>query len=425
MFFRSIAFVLIGCAILCAQAAPKSKPPKLVPKPQASTAAPAKPDGRKQFVLDVAKSAVALPQADEQDRLRVLASAVRVLSPLDAKTAQSLTKEAVRIESDLIRAGRKPAVSIFSTGRVDCATVTNFVENLPVTSVAVGQDALIRGVSSCSKQALIPVQQKLEAALNVGALAARPLLAAMSVAGPQSSWSQRMFTAMFDSLPRDYEKQLTEAPNYAAMYSQMASAVDADVAKKAGISLLDWIGHLPESGERNLALNMTTGAMRKALGEEKYQDALRGNIVVSGIVRQAGKPGQIQHGQEESVSVLRAMGNNGQDLTEQLGKLPASRRAREAAAHGFASGTGGDRKLAERYFDMAYSALNEVWEQRAPEGNAPAVVEEVNEAAAQVDAVAALNRAQQLQDPSAQAIGMLAVARVVASRQAPDVAVRN
>jgi hypothetical protein len=93
--------------------------------------------------------------------------------------------------------------------------------------------------------------------------------------------------------------------------------------------------------------------------------------------------------------------------------LPPSERARQAAAHGFASGTAGDRKSAERYFDMAFAATNEVWAQRTPQKNAAAVVEEVSEAAAQVDPVSALTRAQSLEDPSAQAIGMLAVARVV------------
>jgi len=48
--------------------------------------------------------------------------------------------------------------------------------------------------------------------------------------------------------------------------------------------------------------------------------------------------------------------------------------------------------------------------------NAPEVVQEVSDAAAQVDPVAALQRSQKLQDPSAEAISMLAVARVVESR---------
>jgi hypothetical protein len=107
------------------------------------------------------------------------------------------------------------------------------------------------------------------------------------------------------------------------------------------------------------------------------------------------------------------MGRVGNDQTESLAKLPPSRRAREAAANGFATGTGGDRKLAERYFDIAFTAVDEVWAGRSPEKDAAAVVEEVSEAAAQVDSITALQRAQKLQDPSARAIGMLAVARVV------------
>jgi hypothetical protein len=90
-------------------------------------------------------------------------------------------------------------------------------------------------------------------------------------------------------------------------------------------------------------------------------------------------------------------------------------RARQAAAYGFASGTSGDKKAASSYFDVAFAALNDVWKDRAPDTNVAAVVEEVSEAAANVDPVQALTRAQKLDDSSAQAISMLAVARVVAS----------
>jgi hypothetical protein len=64
---------------------------------------------------------------------------------------------------------------------------------------------------------------------------------------------------------------------------------------------------------------------------------------------------------------------------------------------------------------MAFSAVDDVWEARTPKTDAAAVVSEVGEAAAQVDSVNALTRAQKLRDSSAQAIAMLAVARVVAS----------
>ena len=63
---------------------------------------------------------------------------------------------------------------------------------------------------------------------------------------------------------------------------------------------------------------------------------------------------------------------------------------------------------------MAFAAVDEVWGARTPEQNAAAVVQEVSEAAAQIDSVNALTRAQKLRESSAQAIAMLAVARVVA-----------
>jgi hypothetical protein len=115
--------------------------------------------------------------------------------------------------------------------------------------------------------------------------------------------------------------------------------------------------------------------------------------------------------------VLRAISRRDSDRTAELDAMPPSLRAREAAASGFASGTdGANRKDAEHYFDIAFSALNNVWDNRASIADAHAVVQEVAEAAAQVDAVDALQRVRRLQDATAQAIGMLAVARVVASR---------
>jgi len=81
----------------------------------------------------------------------------------------------------------------------------------------------------------------------------------------------------------------------------------------------------------------------------------------------------------------------------------------------FAAGTSGDKQQARKYFDMAFSAADEVWDARTPETDAAAVVQEISEAAAQVDSLNALTRAQKLHDSSAQAIGMLAVARVVGS----------
>jgi hypothetical protein len=201
------------------------------------------------------------------------------------------------------------------------------------------------------------------------------------------------------------------------MFARVAPAMDKDVARDAGLKFLEWLASQKQTGERNLAVTMTTDTLKKLLGEKDYQQALSSNVLAQSAARTAGQPGRVEHPEEERTSVLEAMGNTGRDRSDVIRELAPSRRAREAAAHGFASGTNGDRKTAERYFDIAFSAVDEVWAQRSPQAGAPAVVEEVSEAAAHVDAVAALQRAQRLQDPSAQAISMLAVARVVVGQE--------
>ena len=142
-------------------------------------------------------------------------------------------------------------------------------------------------------------------------------------------------------------------------------------------------------------------------------ELLRSDVMAQQAANSAGSDTRIPPPEEESVSVLRAMSNKS-DRTDELRSMPPSLRAREAAASGFASGTSGDHKSADHYFDIAFSSLDEVWSSRASlKTSAPAVVEEVSEAAAQVDPVDALQRSQRLLDPSAEAISMLAVARVV------------
>src|SRR4029077_4585123 len=95
--------------------------------------------------------------------------------------------------------------------------------------------------------------------------------------------------------------------------------------------------------------------------------------------------------------------------------VPHTGRGVGTPVMGFTPGPSGNKQQARRYFDMAFSAADEVWDARTPETNAAAVVQEISEAAAQVDSINALTRAQKLRDSSAQAIAMLAVARVVAS----------
>jgi hypothetical protein len=384
-------------------------------KPQASApAAPAKLTREQKFVVDTVRMAVALPESDPQDRLRVLSTAADVILPIDKKMARGFWNEGARIESDLVRTGQTPAVSMMSSGLVDCTSALNFVENLPDSAVLHAEQSLIGAITSCPKQTLDPVSRKLDAGLEKHIVASRALMAVMSAQGESSAWSQQHFAKMFDALP-DPKENAPEAENLAAMYMQMSGAVSKDIASKSGLQLLTWLGKVEDSPLRTLSITITTEAMQKALGAEGYQKVLESDVVANTTVQNAGQQREIERPQPESVSILSAMDNRGTDQTERLRSLPPSQRAREAAASGFATGTSGNKQQASKYFDMAFSAADEVWDARTPEQNAAAVVQEISEAAAQVDSLNALSRAQKMRDSSAQAIAMLAVARVVAS----------
>jgi hypothetical protein len=389
-------------------AAPSKGAKKTVPPARKLTA-------QQRFVIDTVKMAVALPQSDPQDRLRVLSSAANVVSPIDQKMARNFWREGVRIESDLVKVGQTPSVSLMSNGQTDCASAQTFVENVTETSVVAAEQSMIGAVTTCQKQTLDIVARKLDGALDKNIIAPRALMAVMEARGAKSQWSQSRFEKMFGSLP-DPKDNSGEAENYAAMYARMATEVDKDTAKKAGLQMLEWLGKLDDSGLRSLSVNIVSGSMKQALGEQGFQDALSSDVVAGSTIQAAqnGAAPVVERAPIESASVLEAMKNKGSDQSDQLRDLPASQRAREAAANGFAAGTSGNKQQAGKYFDMAFAAVNEVWDGRTPEQNTAAVVEEVSEAAAQVDSINALERAQQLRDPSAQAIAMLAVARVVA-----------
>jgi hypothetical protein len=411
----SIFRLLIGVVVLGVGlgAEAQSTTPKLQSKHQAAPQTPQKRTPGQKFVIDTVKMAVALPQPDQQDRLRVLATASEVVSPIDKKMARNFWAEGVRIESELIRLGQTPAVSMMSSGQADCNAAVSFVENLPESAALQAEQSLIGAVTMCPKQTVDTVARKLDAAMQKGIIPSRALMATMQTLGEKSAWSQDHFARMFASLP-DPAKSAAEAENFAAMYAQMSPLLDKDVAAKTGLQLLDWLGQLEDTPLRGLAIRITSGAMQQALGAEAYRRALQSDVVANSTAQNAGAEREIERPQQESVSVLAAMGDTG-DQTQRLSSLPATMRAREAAAHGFAAGTSGDKQQARKYFDMAFSAADEVWDARTPEINAAAVVQEISEAAAQVDSLNALSRAQKLRDSSAQAIAMLAVARVVAS----------
>jgi hypothetical protein len=410
--------LIVGAAVMALslsgwaqQETPKLKGSKPQPRQQSR---PAKLTPQQKFVLDTVNMAVALPEPDPQDRLRVLASAADVVSTIDRNMARKLWHEGVRIESDLIRVGQKPAVSLMASGEADCQAALSFVENLPENAALQAEQSLIGAVTSCPRQTLDTVSRKLDAALDKGIVPTRALMAVIEARGSQTQWSQQHFEKMFNSLP-DPHDYAAEAENFSAMYARMAPDVDKDLATRTGLKLLGWLAKLDDSAMRTMAIHITAGAMQQALGETAYEAALQKDIVANSAVQNAGQTREIDRPQEDTVSVLEAMDKAGTDQTDSLRGLPPVQRARQAAANGFAAGTSGHKDQASKYFDMAFDAVNEAWDARTAQSDTSAVVQEVGEAAAQVNSMNALVRAQALRDTSAQAIAMLAVARVVAS----------
>ncbi len=393
------------------------------PRPRSKVSnAPSKQSQSKQspkqsFALDVVKSAVAIPQPDPQDRLRVLVAASDVAMPLRSSLAKQLSKEGLRIEQELIARGDAPVASMMSTGAVDCPSVNQLVANITPEKVQAAEQTLIGAVSRCNSS-VQAVQRLDQAAIEANHAAPRLTVALMDSIGPKAPWSQEQFENVFKALPSTMENAAHLAPDFATLYARMAPEVSVDAARSAGLKLLDWLAKMDPSDQRNLAVNVTTGAMKEVL-KDNYDKALEADVMARQIAQTAGQEGSVDIQEEGGVSVLGAMSNKGNDRSAHLAQLPASQRAREAAASGFADGTQGDKKLASRYFDMAFDALNEVWENRQQGTDASAVVQEVSEAAAQVDPVNALQRARRLSDPTAQAIGMIAVARVVAAEGTP------
>ncbi|MGI9101950.1 MAG: hypothetical protein ACR2IF_05855 [Terriglobales bacterium] len=373
-------------------------------------------ESRKKFVLETIQSAVALPQADPQDHLRVLTSAARLASSVSPALARSLARQGAEIETQLVASGQRPAVSVLETGLVDCATATRFVESIPPEALANAEQALI-GVSGKCSGAVPAIQRKLDDAARQGSVPPRIALAAMDASGIGSVWSQREFESLFSSLP-DAQQSTTLAPALAEVFDRAALAGNSELAAGAGIKFLEWLSKMDPAPERSQAVTVTTGTLKKVLGEQRYQEALRANLMASQVAQTAGQPFELPPPQEDTnISVLRAMASGSSDKSEELSQLGAPQRARQSAAYGFASGKAGDKAAAHRYFDTAYSALDDSWENRVPGQDVVALVEEVSGAAARVDAIAALNRAQKLNAPPARAISMLAVAQAVLTQQ--------
>lgn len=414
----SLVFALVALTTFAAaqKEPPSRRAPACKSSPQlASTVTPRNSQARTKFVSDVLKMAVALPAGDAQDRLQVLVSAITVASTVDPKLARSLAQEGAEIETRVIASGQKPAASVMVSAKVGCGTAQRFVDALAPTSVGDAEQALLGALGSCPKT-LDAVRSKLEAGMAQNVVAPRAWLAAMEASGLKSDWTKEKFEALFSSLPKDETQGRAVAPDIATLYARVAAEAGRELAAKAGLRFLEWLNRLPEGSDRNLAVNVTTGAMRELLGPQGYEETLASNVMALQVAQTEGQAAETDLEAEESVSVLEAMRDK-EDRTAALSELPPSLRAREAAASGFARGNEGDLEAANKYFDLAFSAVDSAWDVRGEHISMAAVVTEVCEAAAQVDPVSALRRAQHLGDSSAQAIGMLAVARVVLTRQ--------
>lgn len=405
--FTCFSVLLCSAAAWCQSGSPKLR---------ATTPATTANLGQKQqFVMDVVSAAVSVPQPDAVDRLRVLAAASSVITPIRPAMARQFSREGLRIERETIQRGEAPPTSMIAAGPVECSAVSSFAENIPATRVDAAEATLIAAIGHCPR-VLQTVQRLITDGLSKRVIAPRLTMAAVDMAGARNEWSEQTVGTLFALLPPATHSAAGEAPDLAAMYSQVAGEMSVETVTRSGVELLAWLANLSPSKQRNLAVNIATGAMMERLGEEAYKRALATDVAALQAAGTSGQAGEVEVAPEESVSVLRAMQSADVDRSDDLAKMTPSLRAREAAASGFAAGSEGNGRLAQHYFDIAFMAVEDVWSGRSRQKDAADVVQEVSEAAAQVDPINALQRSQRLQDPAAQAIGMIAVARVVANR---------
>ena len=415
---NSISVPVLLCVVSLASSSFAQK--KTPPHPTRKNAAPTRAKvattaGRQKFALDVLHTAVSLPENDPQDRLRVLVSAARVASLVSPPLAKSLAREGMELESRMLGSGQQPPVSMVESGLVSCASVGDFLEAIRPEALKAADKTLSAALASCPKQALPGAQRKLQDALQHGGVPPRAMMAAMRAAGDKSASTLQEFDAVFSSLP-DPKDSATDAPLFAALYEQFAPAVDSASARSSGVKLLEWIDKVDTSPDRVQAAATAVRAMRHALGAERFRELTESNPVVKQVADLSTQPTQMPTPDEEAPIHVGALDTK-EDQTSELQDLPAPSRARKAAAYGFAAANAGNKQMASRYFDIAFGAINELWSNQLPGVNVPALIEEVSEAAATSDPVAALEQAQRLQDTSAQAISMVAVAQVVMTRQ--------
>lgn len=421
--YRAIFILAVISASVCFTQENKKVPPhptRSRPGPVAGVPAAPPQDlaQRKAFALNVLQAALAIPQNDQQDRLRVLVSAARLANSVSPAWKKKLAREGIELESRLIASGQRPQVSMVEAGNVDCPSVAELVEVMRPEAMSIADKTVAAAVTSCPKQTLEPAERKITDALQHGNPPPLSLLAAMRAAGAKSNWTLQQFDSVFSNLP-DPQRSAAQAPLFASLYESFAGDVDTASARNAGAKLLAWLGKMASGPERVQAATTAVRVMKEVLGTHRFQEIVESDPIAAQAAQLAGQPAQMPVPEEDARVEIGRLDLT-QDHTSELEKEPAPRRAREAAGYGFAAGNAGDKQEAQRYFDIAFSSLNEVWSDRLPGMNVASIIDEVSQAAANVDPVSALQHAEHLQEGSSQAISMLAVAETVLNRQPPQ-----
>lgn len=378
----------------------------------ARVSASSRTDPRQQFVLDLVNTAVAVHPPDPQDRLRILVAAATTVRSNSPGLATQFTEEGLQLEAQMIRTGQKPDESMLNTGLAKCSSALDLLESLPPRMVFIGEQEIIGMLTNCGGSEIrSSAERKLQSGVEEGSIAPRALLAAVDLAGPSAAWSQEIFPQTFSNL-QGATPLHSEASALAEFYARVAPSTPAEVAASTGVQALQWLGQLQAGRERALATNIVTSAMRQTLGDAKYADALRSNVLAAQATQNAGAGTTSASEKAENVSVLRIMTSGKQQDTDAISNFPAPRRAREFAARGFIAAKDHDLSTANRDFDAAFNAVQELWNSAPASADAVPVLNEVVDAAAKVDIVQTLSRAQNLTEPTARALALLTLARI-------------
>jgi hypothetical protein len=370
-------------------------------------------EARQQFVLDLVNTAVAVHPPDPEDRLRILVSAATTVRSTSPVLASQFAEEGLQLEAQMIRTGQKPDQSMLNTGLARCSSALDLLESLPPRMVFVAEQEIIGLLTNCGESEIrSSAERKLQSGVEEGSIAPRALLAAVDLNGSSAAWSQQIFRQTFSKIQGSPSLD-SEASALAEFYARVAPSVPAEVAVSSGLQALQWLGQLQAGRQRTLATTILTSAMRQTLGDVKYAEALRSNVSAAQATQNVGATITSDKADTENVSVLRIMASSKQQDTEVISRLPAPRRAREFAAHGFIAAKDHDPSTAKQNFDAAFNAVQELWNFASASADAVPVLNEVVEASAKVDIVQTLSRAQSITEPTTRALALLTLARIV------------